>query len=376
MPRTLVVTNDFPTRQGGIEAFVAALCERMPADEVVVYTASMPGDEKYDAGLPYPVVRDPTRMLVPTPRVRRRVISAFTTYCCDRVLFGASAPLGLLAPSLRAAGAERLVALTHGHEVWWARVPAARQALRRIGDSVDVMTYISGYCREAIAGALSAPAARRMQRLAPGVDTERFRPDCGGAEVRDRLGLVADQPVVACIARLVARKGQDSLIRAWPAVRAVVPDAQLLIVGDGPHRSKLDRLVRDLGLLDCVIFTGPVPWVGIPPYFDAADVFAMPCRTRLGGLEPEGLGIVFLEGAACGLPVLVGDSGGAPDAVRHGETGFLVNPREIRSVSARLIELLTDMEAARAMGDQGRRWVEAEWHWDAVGERCRELLSG
>ncbi|MDP9442864.1 MAG: alpha-(1-2)-phosphatidylinositol mannosyltransferase, partial [Actinomycetota bacterium] len=119
MSRILVVTNDFPTRRGGIEAFVLALCERMPADEVVVYTASMPGAAGFDAALPFPVVRDPTSTLLPTPAVGRRVQRVFAAYGCDRVLFGAAAPLGLLAGRLRAVGARRVVALTHGHEVWW-----------------------------------------------------------------------------------------------------------------------------------------------------------------------------------------------------------------------------------------------------------------
>ena len=161
MSRTLVVTNDFPTRHGGIETFVLSLCERLPPDEVVVYTASMPGDREYDAKLPFPVYRDPAGMLLPTPAVGRRVVEVMRRHGCDRVVFGASAPLGLLAPRLRRAGAKRLVALTHGHEVWWARVPGTRRLLRRIGDSVDVMTYVSEWCRARIAPALSADAASR-----------------------------------------------------------------------------------------------------------------------------------------------------------------------------------------------------------------------
>ena len=181
MSRTLVVTNDFPTRRGGIESFVLALCERLPADEVVVYTASMPGDAAYDAGLPFPVYRDPGRTLLPTPAVARRVTEVLRRHGCDRVLFGAGAPLGLLAPGLRRAGATRLVALTHGHEVWWARTPVAHRLLRRIGDSVDVLTYVSEWCRDHLAPALSEAAATRMCRLSPGVDPGRFFPGCGGA---------------------------------------------------------------------------------------------------------------------------------------------------------------------------------------------------
>jgi phosphatidyl-myo-inositol dimannoside synthase len=359
--RVLVVTNDFPTRRGGIESFVLALCLGLPPDEVVVYTASMPGDATYDAGLPFPVYRDPGRVLLPTPAVARRVARVLRRHGCDRVLFGASAPLGLMAPALRRAGAERLVALTHGHEVWWARLPPTRRLLHRIGESVDVMTYVSEWCRERIAPALSPAARSRMVRLSPGVDLDRFHPGCGGADVRRRLGIPATAPVVVCTARLVRRKGQDTLVRAWPAVRGVHPDARLLLVGDGPDRGRLERLVRRVGVADSVLMTGGVPWEEVPAYTDAGDVFAMPCRTRLLGLEPEAWGIVFLEAQACGLPVVVGDSGGAPETlVGRGAvvadargtvtalTGLLARPgREVSDVLGRAMTWSRTAHTAR-----------------------------
>lgn len=375
MSRTLVVTNDFPTRRGGIESFVFALCERMPADEVVVYTASMPGDAEFDAGLSFPVVRDPTSMLLPTPAVGRRVVRVFEEYGCDRVLFGAAAPLGLLAPRLRAAGAKRIVGMTHGHEAWWARVPVTRQALRRIGDSCDVLTYVSGWCRDAISSALGPEAAARMERLAPGVDVERFHPGCGGAEVRSRLGIAAEAPVVVCVGRMTPRKGQDTLVRAWPRVIAAVPDARLLLVGDGPYRSKVQRLAVSLGVADGVVFTGGVPWGEMPAYVDAGDVFAMPSRSRRFGLEVEALGIVALEAAACGLPVLVGDSGGAPDTAVHGETGYVVDPRNPASLGAHVVALLQDPGSAALLGAAGRKRAFTGWGWDASAGQLGRLLS-
>jgi phosphatidylinositol alpha-1,6-mannosyltransferase len=316
--RVLVVTNDFPPRRGGIETFVYSVCEVLPVEDVVVYTASMPGDREYDAGLPYPVYRDPATMLLPTPAVGRRVVEVMRRHGCDRVIFGASAPLGLLGQRLRLAGAARLIALTHGHEVWWARVPVTRQLLRRIGSSVDVMTYVSEWCRDRIAPALTDDAAARMVRLSPVVDTDRFYPGCGGAEVRRQLGISPEAPVVVCTARMVKRKGQDTLVKAWPQVLAEIPDARLLLVGDGRYRSMVERLARRLGVRDSVIFTGSVPWEQMPAYTDAGDVFAMPVRSRLCGLEAEAFGIVFLEAAACGLPVVAGDSGGVREVVGPG----------------------------------------------------------
>jgi phosphatidylinositol alpha-1,6-mannosyltransferase len=373
--RTLVVTNDFPTRQGGIEAFVLALCQRLPADDVVVYTASMPGDHAYDATLPFAVVRDPTGTLLPTPAVSKRTTAVLRGEGCDRVLFGAAASLGLLASDLRRAGAHRLVGITHGHETWWARVPGARNALRRIGRTTDVLTYLGEYTRSVIAKALDPSDAARMARLTPGVDADAFKAGTGGAEVRERFGIGADQPVVVCVARLTARKGQDTLIRALPHVLREIPDAKLLIVGDGPYRATLEKLTDETGMRQHVAFAGAVPWAEIPPYFDAGNVFAMPCRTRLGGLEPEALGIVFLEAQASGLPVVVGDSGGAPDAVRHGDTGYVVDPYNPVAVAAKVTDLLKDPEQARKMGALGREWVKSDWSWESSVATLRKLLA-
>ena len=374
MSRVLVVTNDFPTRRGGIESFVLSLCERMDPDEVVVYTASMPGDAAYDATLPFPVYRDPSATLLPTRAVGRRAAEVMQRHGCDRVVFGASVPLGLLAPTLRRAGAQRIVAITHGHEVWWARVPGVRQLLLRVGDTCDVLTYVSEWCREQIAPALSPAAAARMVRLSPGVDTDRFYPGCGGVGVRSKLGIPGDVPVVVCTARMVRRKGQDTLVKAWPQVVASVADARLLLVGDGPHRARVEDLAESLGVVDSVIFAGSVPWDKIPAYTDAGDVFAMPCRTRLWGLEPEAFGIVSIEAAACGLPVVVGRSGGAPETVIEGETGYVVDPYDVDALSGCLVRLLMERPRSRSLGSRGREFVRDMWSWDVAAETLSEHL--
>lgn len=370
MSRTLVVTNDFPTRRGGIESFVLALCERMPADEVVVYTASMPGDEEFDTRLPFPVYRDPARILLPTPAVGRRAVGVMRRHGCDRVVFGASAPLGLLAPTFRQAGASRIVALTHGHEVWWARVPVTRSLLRRIGDSVDVMTFVSAWCRDRIAAALSPDAVARMERLSPGVDTKRFHANCGGAQVRRRLAIPVGAPVVVCTARMVERKGQDTLVRAWPGVLSAVPEARLLLVGDGPHRKSVERLASRLGFRESVIFTGSVPWEEMPGFTDAGDVFAMPCRTRRLGLEAEAFGIVFLEAQACGLPVVIGDSGGAPETLDATGNGLVVDPGNVGQVGSAVVTLL---RAGRAEGPS--ETLPGRWTWEEVAARFRRIVA-
>ena len=375
MPKVLVVTNDFPPRRGGIQFFVHALAMRLPPADVVVYAPAWPDAARFDAELPFPVVRHPTSLMLPVPSVARRAESILRREGCDTVVFGAAAPLGLLAPGLRKAGARRLIAITHGHEAGWAALPGARALLRRIGDSVDTVTYLGEYTRVRLARALSPAAAARMTRLTPGVDTSEFRPGAGGQAVRERWGL-SGRPVVICVSRMVRRKGQDTLIRAWPLVLATTPGATLLLVGDGPYRARLERLARHLGVDGSVVFSGAVPRAELPGYYDAGNVFAMPCRTRRGGLDVEGLGMVFLEAAATGLPVVGGDSGNSADAIRDGETGYVVPGPSVADLADRLNRLLTDPGAAKAMGDKGLAWVNQEWRGEIVARRFAEILAG
>jgi phosphatidylinositol alpha-1,6-mannosyltransferase len=371
--RTLVVTNDFPPRTGGIESFVLAMVSRMDPDSVVVHTARQPGDADFDASLPFRVRRDPSPLMLPTPEITKRSIELVRDLGCDTVWFGAAAPLGLMAGKLKAAGVQRTVGTTHGHEVWWAATPGARSLLRRIGDRNDVLTYLGTYTRHRISRALSAEAGLRMVQLTPGVDEDVFHPGVDGSAVRAEHGLLG-RPLVVCVARMVPRKGQDMLIQALPVLRKRVPEAALMLVGDGPYRRKLEAMVDRLGLREHVVFAGRKPWAETPAHFAAGDVFAMPCRTRKLGLEPEALGIVFLEASAVGLPVIAGDSGGAPDAVQDGVTGYVVDGRSPEAIADRLAELLLDPARSKEMGEWGRRWVEQRWTWDDVVERLQSLL--
>jgi phosphatidyl-myo-inositol dimannoside synthase len=373
MGRTLLITNDFPPRPGGIQQFVHNLAVRRPAGSLVVYASTWKGAEKFDAEQPFEVIREDTGVLLPTPAVARRAAEIARSSGCDTVWFGAAAPLGLLVAGLRrTAGIRRAVALTHGHETGWAALPGARQALRRIARDTDVITYLGEYQRIRLDRALHG--LTRLERLAPGVDVDAFHPDVDGSAVRARYGL-AGRPVVVCVSRLVPRKGQDMLIRALPTIRRRVPGAALLLGSGGPYRSTLERLAREHGVGSDVVFTGSVPWAELPSLYAAGDVYAMPCRTRAAGLDVEGLGIVYLEASATGLPVVAGDSGGAPDAVLPGETGYVVGGRDVPAIAARITDLLADPAAARAMGAAGRAWVEREWRWERQAARLSALLS-
>jgi phosphatidylinositol alpha-1,6-mannosyltransferase len=372
--RTLLVTNDFPPRAGGIQNYLQALVDRLPPGEVAVYAPAWPGAAEFDAALAYPVHRHPTSLMLPLPAVARRAAALARAHRATTVWFGAAAPLALLGPGLRrSAGVRRVVASTHGHEVGWSMLPAARQVLRRIGRDADAITVVSRYTRGRIASAFGPDAA--LEPLPPGVDAQRFRPDpAARAALRRRYGL-GDAPVVTCVSRLVARKGQDQLVRALPLVRARVPGARLLLVGDGTDAPRLRRLAAAHGVAEHVVFTGAVAAGDLPAHHAVGDVFALPCRTRGGGLDVEGLGIVLLEASASGLPVVAGDSGGAPETVREGVTGHVVGGRDLPALVTALTGLLADPDRGRAMGVAGREWMLRDWALPALVQRLRGLLD-
>ena len=372
MNRTLLITNDFPPRPGGIQSYLENMAAFLPAEELIVYAPKWKGCEEYDAAAPYRIVRHPTSLMLPSPAVRRRAAKLVRDNDIHTVWFGAAAPLAVLGPAMRAAGAQRIVASTHGHEVGWSMVPGARQVLRYIGDNSDVITYVSRYTRGRFASAFGARAA--LEYVSCGVDVDRFRPDPEArAMLRERYG-IGDAPVVLCLSRLVPRKGQDMLLRCWPAIRDAVPDARLVIVGGGPYAEKLHQLAADLAIEDSVTFTGGVPAAELPMHHAMADVFAMPTRTRGRGLDVEGLGIVFLEASASGVPVVAGDSGGAPETVRESLTGTVVDGRDLTEIAAAIIEILTSPRLAAAMGENGRAWTIDNWQWKRQAARLMRLL--
>ncbi|WP_375488090.1 glycosyltransferase family 4 protein [uncultured Mycobacterium sp.] len=378
MARVLLVTNDFPPRRGGIQSYLEELVRRivsMGSHAVTVYAPQWKGADAFDArAVGYQVVRHPGTLMLPGPAVDIRMRSLIAACDIDTVWFGAAAPLALLADRARRAGAIRVLASTHGHEVGWSMLPMARSVLRRIGDSTDVVTFVSRYTRARFASAFGPQAA--LEYLPPGVDTDRFRPDpASRAELRSRYRL-GQRPTVVCLSRLVPRKGQDMLIRALPAIRQRVEGAALVIVGGGPYLSALRRLAQGCGVAEQVILTGAVSGAELPAHHAMADVFAMPCRTRGAGLDVEGLGIVFLEASATGVPVVAGCSGGAPETVRHNITGCVVDGRSVDQVADVVGALLADPGRAAAMGAAGRNWVTENWRWDTLAARMAALLDG
>jgi len=376
MRRTLLVTNDFPPRPGGIQSYLHTFARQLPAGQLVVYAPSWRDDShlRFDAQQPFAVVRHPGTLMLPTPDVAKRAKELLNHHRCEVVWFGAAAPLALLAPTLRRAGARRVLASTHGHEVGWSMLPAARSALRHIGEHTDAVTFVSRYTRGRFASAFGPRAA--LEHLPSGVDGDTFHLDpAARAQLRARYGL-GERPVVVCVSRLVPRKGQDMLIRALPQIQQRAPGAALVLVGGGPYRGRLQALATATGVDKDVVFTGGVPAAELASHHCLGDVFAMPCRTRGAGLDVEGLGIVYLEASASGLPVVAGQSGGAPETVLEGETGRVVDGRDVQQIASAVGGLLGDPELAAQLGSAGREWARTQWRWDRLARRLEQLIDG
>jgi len=375
--KTLFVTNDFGPRAGGIETFIIGLIERLPKSSIIVYTSAQENTDVYDAdwlnNYGVEVIRDRAKILLPTPRVNRAVVRIVKDRKIKTIAFGAAAPLGWMSSALRKAGAERIVALTHGHEVWWAKVFPFNLILRRIGSTTDSLTYLGDFTRSAISKALTSKSAAAMQKIAPGIDIEHFK-EMDATALRQSLGL-NEKKVIVSVGRLVHRKGQDFLIESMPQILKQVPDAHLLLVGQGPYRERLEKLVTKRSLQKSVSFIGRIQYKDLPGYICVGDIFAMPSRSRFAGLEVEGLGIVYLEASACGLPVIAGASGGAPDAVIEGVTGFVVDGTNMEEIANRAIQLLLDEKLRISMGSAGRAWIQKEWRWQIWAGKFSELLA-
>jgi phosphatidylinositol alpha-1,6-mannosyltransferase len=372
----LFVTNDFGPRAGGIETFIIGLIQRRPFGTTVIYTSFQENSEQYDsdwlANYGVRVIRDRSKILLPTPRVAFNLRAIIKREGITTAAFGAAAPLGLLSTSIKRAGVTRTVALTHGHEVWWAKVFPFNLLLRRIGSTVDVLTYLGDFTRAAISQGISAKAQSSMVKVAPGIDVDHFIPTDASA-LRESLG-ITKKKVIVSVGRLVHRKGQDCLIESMPQILSSVPDAHLLLIGQGPYREHLQELVRKHRLESSVTFIGRIEYKDLPMYLCAGEIFAMPSRSRLMGLEVEGLGIVYLEASSCGLPVLAGSSGGAPDAVVQNITGLVVDGTNHEQIATAAIELLNNSSASQLMGAAGRQWIVENWRWEIWSKEFEDLL--
>jgi phosphatidyl-myo-inositol dimannoside synthase len=369
VPRVLVVANDFPPRVGGVQQYVWNLVRHLPPERVAVVAPGWAGAREHDAAQPFPVHRWPSSFLWPTRQLLQKLWSAIKEHGAEVVLFGHGFPLPLLGPAL-ARGGVPYVVLTHGAEFWLARIPGAAAAMRRSFARAEGVTAISRYTAEAIRPLM--PPHTEPLLIHPAVDERRFSPEVDGSIATARHGLDG-RKVILCVSRLVPRKGQDVLISGMGLVRDLVSDASLLIGGDGHYRARLEELAATAPP-GSVIFAGPIPDSELPAYYSACDLFAMPCRSRWGGLEVEGFGIVFLEAAGSGKAVVAGESGGAGEALVDQETGLLVEGREPKAVALAVASLLRAPEVSDRMGRAGRLRVEQRFTWARQAARLAEIL--
>lgn len=362
-----MVTNDFPPIVGGISSFADNLMRRLP--DTLVYAGAHDDAHAFDAAAPYPVFRGPRRFMLPTADVERDLDQVIRAERPDLLLFAAPWPLPLLGARFDLP----FVVCTHGAEaVIPARIRGGRAALRRFLRRASMLYAVSRYTGEWVRRTVgvTGPPIRLLRNS---VDLQAFHPSIDGSAVRARLGL-GDDPVILTIGRMVPRKGHDMLIKAMPAVRALHPTARLVVVGDGPMREELEKLAADLPR-GAVTFTGRIDDDERAAHFAAADIFAHPNRARMMGFEEEGFGVVFLEAAACGLPVVAGDSGGSPEAIADNETGILVDGQELQAIVSALDRLLSDPPWAAAMGQAGRTFVERNFDPETIAERLAEDLA-
>ncbi|MGI8684236.1 MAG: glycosyltransferase family 4 protein [Acidimicrobiales bacterium] len=368
----LLVTNDFPPKVGGIQSYLWELWRRLPPEQATVLTTAHPGAGAFDAEQAYRVVRA-GRVLLPTPALVRQVRALATEVGAGVVVLDPALPVGLIGPRL---GLPYAVVL-HGAEVTVpGRLPGSRAALAHV---------LAGAVHLVAAGGYPAAEARRAARGAvppvtlvpPGVDGERFRPstDEGRAKARADFGLPEGADLVVGVSRLVPRKGMDTLVRAAALLAPGRPELVVAVAGQGRDMQRLHRLAA--GTVAPVRFLGRVPDDRLPALYGCADVFAAPCRSRWRGLEQEGFGIVFLEAAACGVPQVAGDSGGAAEAVVDGETGVVVRrPSDPASVAAAIAGLLDDPVRRRAMGAAARRRAVEHFSYDRLAARLSGVLAG
>jgi len=375
MADALLVSSSFLPGRGGIESYLAELCGAL-APRVAVLAAGERDGKPLPSDLQYATHPFAGRLLFPGPRAAAAIERAAGAEATDRVIFGTPWPLVLLAPRLAARGL-RYSVIVHGAEMTVpAAVPGVRRKLASALAGAELLLPVSEYTADQLGTFLAKMRhdVPPIDVLRAHVDVERFKPDTDSAAARARLGLAPDDKVILCFGRLVKRKGVHRLIEALPEIRRRVPHATLVIAGDGPERKRLERQASALG--GRVVFAGRVPDEDAPGVYAIADVFALPVVDRWFGLEIEGLGVVLLEAAACGTPCVTGRSGGTPEAVIDGETGFVVDVRDRTQLVEKIAWLLQHPDEAATMGAAGRRHVEATFSRRTIPRSLLDWVSG
>ena len=371
MGRHLLVTNDFPPKLGGIQQYLWELWRRLDTDRFEIHTTPYANDEAFDAEQSFSIVRSQEPVLLPYPWLAKRMNHAADAFGADLIVIDPAVPLGIIGPALN----RPYAVVLHGAEVTVpGRLPGARQALARVLDQATGVISAGEY---ALAEAERAVGRElRSVVIPPGVDVDRYRPvaDADTLAVRERFDIGPDAPFVFRVSRLVPRKGMDTLIASASRLKASFPDLVVAIAGDGRDRARLQRRIDDLGAP--VRLLGRITDDDKAALLGAADLFAMLCRNRWNGLEQEGFGIVFVEAAAAGTAQIAGDSGGASEAVAHGETGVVLEvDATIAEVTTTIAALLDDPLRLASMGTASRDRATAKFSYDGLATRLQATLD-
>ena len=367
----LLVTNDFPPKIGGIQSLLWEWWRRLPPDSFAVLTTPHKDADEFDAAQPFVIRRTKESWLLPHPLLVRRINQMVKEVGADIVVLDPAVPLGILGPWLDVP----YDVVLHGAEVTVpGRLPITRALLSRTLRGARHIIAAGGYpAREA------EHAARRtlpITVVAPGVDTQRFHPLSNEERTAARVhfGIDPYAEVVLCVSRLVPRKGFDTVIRAAAQMQQRRPLLHVVIASTGRDEKRLRKLADQLRAP--VTFLGRVQHDDLPRLYGCADVFTMMCRNRWAGLEQEGFGIVFLEAAACGIPQIAGDSGGAAEAVADGTTGFVLpRPTDVGALVNTLNSIFDDEELRQSMKYESRRRAVDEFHYDVLAERLAKSLG-
>ena len=367
----LLVTNDFPPKIGGIQSYLWELWRRLPAEEVTVLTTAYPGAAAFDRAVGFRIERTDATVMLPVPSLRDHIDRLAAEVGAEIVLLDPALPVGHLGPSLE----HRYGVILHGAEITVpGRVPGPRHLLGRVLRGAEIVIAAGGY--PAAEGEHAAGGSLPVISVPPGVDTDRFVPLSPSdiSRARSRFGLGAESTVVVSVSRLVPRKGMDVLIKAAAALATTHPHLEVVIGGTGRDTKRLERLIDRTRAP--VRLLGRVDDADLPALYGCADVFAMNCRNRWLGLEQEGFGIVFLEAAACGVPQIAGSSGGAAEAVVHGQTGLVTqDPTSVDELEGALRTLLDDADLRQKMGSAARTRATEEFAYDVLADRLHQGLN-
>ncbi|MEY3797220.1 MAG: hypothetical protein RL628_670 [Actinomycetota bacterium] len=367
----LLVTNDFPPKIGGIQSLLWEWWRRLPPDSFAVLTSPYEGTAEFDAAQPFHIERTKESVLLPHPWMVKRVNEMAKRVGADLIVLDPAVPLGIIGPHLDLP----YDVVLHGAEVTVpGRIPGSKQVLGRVLRHARHVVAAGGY--PAAEAVHAAGRELPMTIVPPGVDSTRFVPlnAQDRSQARRDFGFTDETELIVGISRLVPRKGFDTAIRAVATLKATRPNLVLAIAGSGRDRERLEKLARELDAP--VRFLGRVAHDDLPRLYGCADIYTMLCRNRWGGLEQEGFGIVFVEAAACGVPQIAGSSGGAAEAVAHGETGFVVDDSEdVKTVASHIETLLNDPELRRRMGEASRQRAVQEFSYEMLAERLGNVFG-